>query len=462
MIQGTLNYKEIEFEFILDKENLQLRPKEKFEKKFVECFRQDLGNGAYTYKNNYLEDEYLIGQRLENYQYIIFIPESKNINTYFFTDFLYIKVKHVLYMNRLVPIDKLYIYCKELNAIYDIRQSIEKRGFNQNGEAELRLKSYEQNEGEEFEFKYKDKKVKCCFNISKTLHGKITEFPVQIRSQISLKFEATNDYMIISDLYDIVRKSIQYLCYRENVTMEEIKIYSKDEKNVYRQVGTFETRCEEIITEEDRILENRYISYDYIKDIIGNIFQSISNQDLYMRHFPLTYKDGKKENESTFIMTTAAFEWEFKKLYPKGIERSETTKEAQEEITEKINELKDNSTGKKKKIYKNLLKFIDLEGFSENLVYTCNDLNDIIFPFGDKLYKINNEHLDYKEMGERLSEQRNHFAHGDIDQEFIGLALLDLIFLKEIVYAMQLKRFGATDIEIKKSLNDLFNAGLQV
>ena len=181
-----------------------------------------------------------------------------------------------------------------------------------------------------------------------------------------------------------------------------------------------------------------------------------------MRHFPLTYKDGKKENESTFIMTTAAFEWEFKKLYPKGIEHSETTKEAQEEITEKINELKENSTGKKKKIYKNLLKFIDLEGFSENLVYTCNDLNDIIFPFGDKLYKINNEHLDYKEMGERLSEQRNHFAHGDIDQEFIGLALLDLIFLKEIVYAMQLKRFGATDIEIKKSLNDLFNAGLQV
>ena len=65
-------------------------------------------------------------------------------------------------------------------------------------------------------------------------------------------------------------------------------------------------------------------------------------------------------------------------------------------------------------------------------------------------------------MGERLSEQRNHFAHGDIDQEFIGLALLDLIFLKEIVYAMQLKRFGATDINIKKSLNTLFNAGLQL
>lgn len=462
MIQGTLIYKEIEFEFILNKRNLQLKPKEKFEKNFTECFRQDLGNGAYTDKDNYLEDEYLIGQRSDNYLYIIFIPDSKEINTNIFTDVLNIRVKHIIYMDKIVPIDKVYIYCKELNAIYDLRKSIEKRGFNENGEAELVLKPFEQNQAEKFEFIYKEKKVECDFNISKKLYGKITEFPVQIRSQISLKFETTNNYTIISDLYDIVKKFIQFLCYRKNITIEEIIIYSKDEKGVYRQVGTFETQANEVLTEEDRIIENRYISYDNIKDIVGNIFQSISNEDLYMRHFPLTYIDGKRENESTFIMTTAAFEWEFKKLYPKGILHSEITKEAQEEITKKINELKEDSTGKKKKIYKNLLKFIDLEGFAENLEYTCNELNDIIFPFGDKLYKINNEQLDYKEMGERLSQQRNHFAHGDIDQEFIGLALLDLIFLKEIVYAMQLKRFGATDIEIKKSLNDLFNAGLQV
>lgn len=462
MIQGTLNYKEIEFEFILDKENLQLKPKEKFENKFVECFRQELGDGAYTDKNNYLEDDYLIGQRLDNYQYLVFIPESKNINTNLFTDFLYLKVKHIIYMNKLVEIDKIYIYCKELNAIYDIRKSIEKRGFNENGEAELRLKPYEQNQAEEFEFNYKEKNVKCCFNILKKLYGKITEFPVQIRSQISLQFEKTDSYILIADFYDIVKKFIQFLCYRKNVTIEEIKLYSKDKENIYREVGTFETQSKDVLKEDERILENRYISYDFIKESLENIFQSIASQDLYMRHLPNTYKDGIIENESTFIMTTAAFEWEFRKLYPEGIPHSELTKKAKEETTEKINELIKESTGKKKKIYKNLLKFIDLEGFSDNLEYTCNELNDIIFPFGDKLYKINNENLDYKNMGERLSEQRNHFAHGDLDQEFIGLALLDLIFLKEVVYAMQLKRFGVTDENIRKSLNKLFNAGVSV
>ena len=458
MIQGILDYKEIKFEFIIDKESLQLKPKEEFKKRFIDCFRQSLGNGIYTNKENYLEDEYLIGQRSDNYQYIIFIPESKNIETYFFKDLLYIRVKHIIYMNKIVSIDKVNIYCEELNAIYDIRKSIEKQGFNENGESELRLKSFEENKAEKFEFTYKDQKVECDFNISKTLYRKITEFPVQIRSQISLKFDTTNNYMFISALYDIVKKFIQFLCYRENITIEEIQIYSKDEKEVYTQVGTLEAQGEEILPEEERILLNRYISYDYVKDIVGNIFQSISSQDLYMRHFPLSYKDGKEENEAIFVMTTVAFEWEFKKLYPKGIPHSETTVKAQEEITKKINELKEKSTGKKKKIYKNLLKFIDLDGFADNLEYTCNDLNDVIFDFGDKLYKINNEHLNYREMGERLSEQRNHFAHGDIDQEFIGLALLDLIFLKEIVYAMQLKRFGLNDENIRKSLKDLFNA----
>ena len=159
-------------------------------------------------------------------------------------------------------------------------------------------------------------------------------------------------------------------------------------------------------------------------------------------------------------MTTAAFEWEFKKMYKDGIPHSNKTNEAKEKAKSKIENLIRISKGKEKKIYKNLLKFITLEGFSENLEYTCNNLNEIIRPFGDRLYGLNNEKLDYKKMGERLAKQRNHFAHGDLDKEFIGLALLDLIFLEEIVYAMQLKKCGISNENIKRSLNKLFNAGI--
>ena len=85
------------------------------------------------------------------------------------------------------------------------------------------------------------------------------------------------------------------------------------------------------------------------------------------------------------------------------------------------------------------------------------DYDGIIGGFGKNLYSRNNVELNYNEMGERLADQRNHFAHGDLDQEFIGSSLLDLIFLEYIIYAMQLKYYGVSDENIRNAINDLFH-----
>lgn len=90
------------------------------------------------------------------------------------------------------------------------------------------------------------------------------------------------------------------------------------------------------------------------------------------------------------------------------------------------------------------------------IVQTGKDLSAVIGMFGEKLYHINGETLDYKEMGQRLADQRNHFAHGDLDKDFIGLSLLDLIYLENIIYALQLKHYGIDDLRIQKSINELF------
>lgn len=459
MIHGILKYKDVEFDFTLEGDNLKLIPKKDYEYKFQEEFRQKLDNGGYTDKNNYIEEKYLIGKRLENYERIVMIPKSKYIITYFLSDVLNIKIQYVIYLESLEPISGMTIYCKELNGIYDIRRAIEKNNFNKNGEAEVKLKSIDKTKTENFKFVVKNKEIECNLNISKTLYGKITEYPVKIRSAINLKFNQIHDYSFLVDLYNVIKKFIQYLCYRKNITIEDVNIYAIN-NGLYMPVGTFEIIDDDIIQEEDKILENRFISFECINGYESDILQSIADETLYMRHIPMSYKAGRIENEATFILTTAAFEWEFKKLFKDGIPHSTKSIIAKQNSTNEINKLIKNSNGKEKKIYKNLLKFISLEGFAEKLEYTCNKLNEIIYPFGKKLYELNNEELNYKKMGERLSEQRNHFAHGDLDKEFIGLALLDLIFLKEIVYVMQLKRFKIPDKNIKASLNKLFNAGI--
>ena len=73
---------------------------------------------------------------------------------------------------------------------------------------------------------------------------------------------------------------------------------------------------------------------------------------------------------------------------------------------------------------------------------------------------MNNEKLKYSEMGLRLSQQRNNFAHGNLDKDFIGLSLLDLIYLEYIVYAMQLKEYGVKTTFIQQAINDLFGCSI--
>lgn len=68
--------------------------------------------------------------------------------------------------------------------------------------------------------------------------------------------------------------------------------------------------------------------------------------------------------------------------------------------------------------------------------------------------------LNYSKMGERLSQQRNNFAHGNLDKDFVGLSLLDLIFLEIVLYSIQLKYYDLEDVSIKKALNELFHKNL--
>ena len=89
-------------------------------------------------------------------------------------------------------------------------------------------------------------------------------------------------------------------------------------------------------------------------------------------------------------------------------------------------------------------------------------LAETIDMFGKYLYSLNDEELNYSKMGERLSQQRNNFAHGNLDKDFVGLSLLDLIFLEIVLYAMQLKYYGLEDIDIKKAVNELFHKNLVI
>ena len=97
------------------------------------------------------------------------------------------------------------------------------------------------------------------------------------------------------------------------------------------------------------------------------------------------------------------------------------------------------------------------DSLESEIIHTGKVIDDIIGVFGKHLYHLNGEELKYPEMGKRLSSQRNHYAHGDLDQEFIGLSLLDLMYMEYVVYAIQLNYYGIDEKNIRRAINELFH-----
>ena len=163
-----------------------------------------------------------------------------------------------------------------------------------------------------------------------------------------------------------------------------------------------------------------------------------------------------------FVMITAAFEWEFRRLYPEGIKKRQQTIDAENAAEAALKLLYEDAKGKLKNLYKTLINNIKFAQFSSRIVHTGKSIGEITDVFGNRLYRLNGQNLKYSDMGERLGKQRNNYAHGNLDQEFVGLSLLDLIYLEMVVYAMQLKFYGITNINIQRSLNDLFHQSIMI
>ena len=155
-------------------------------------------------------------------------------------------------------------------------------------------------------------------------------------------------------------------------------------------------------------------------------------------------------------MITGAFEWEFRRLYPEGVPRSKKNREIEEIAESAIQDLIANSAGRLKKKYQFLKKLLKSDSLQNEILQVGKDYDDIIGKYGSNLYRLNKFELKYSEMGQRLASQRNHFAHGDLDKDFIGYSLLDLIYMQYIVYAMQLRYYGVSDQNIRRAINELF------
>lgn len=457
---GTLIYKEIEFTFVFDKSKLKLIPPKDKKREIELWFMKELKKGCYTFEDPVYIEQNLFGVSNETGHNIIFIPSHKSIgriNSNLIVDIEYYIVNKYEREN----IDRLAIKGPEITHIFPTTIALNKIDWKDNGEIGISTKTFEETTTEKEVFNVDGKEISIYFGISVSSSYKTGQSPINLNSTLFLEFEPINDYDFIIKLLNISKQFIQYLCYRKNIIFSNIELAAPTYNGLHEVFATLYKVKEELV-EEYPNEKGRYIKYDYIKGNIGKIVNDITIGNIYLKHLPETYELGRHINAGDLIMITAGFEWEFRRNYPDGVKKDNKTIVAEQNVTNLINGLISNNTGKSREILKYLKKSIEFNNLQSKIVTYGNDYREISDIFGQHLYNLNDEQLNYNDMGKRISDQRNNFAHGNIDKEFIGLSLLDLIYLEFIIYIMQLKYYEVEDEKIKRTVNDLFGRNLSI
>ena len=453
---GALQLKGKDFSFVFDEKNLRLIPEDKGV--IHEWIHREIVKGVYTFADPLtVEEPVLAGHCNETGNELIFlVPEGSGIdqNNGIFTIH---PLAYIVYKYKRKPISGISFTCQELDWIFPVgsayKVQLGTEGGN-HGIQSIMSKDFCDVTTNEQSFEFQKREVKTYISISRFFNSG-SRSPLEFASTLFFEFEETEDYLWVYGLIDIAIRFIRFLCNRQNIAFDSIVLSSREDDTQIDNAKMYLIGRKE---EDDQSrIEHRNIRYQYIEGYEGRILQEITNSTVYLRHLPISYRLGQTINAATFVMITAAFEWEFRKLFPDGVEKNKKLIDAEDKAKEILDGLITANTGELKGQFKFMRKLVGNDSLSSEIIYTGKELNDILEPLGNRLYGMNNQTFKYSEIGDRVSKQRNDFAHGNLDQEFDPLALLDIMFFKEVVYVMQLKRFGLSDRNILESINSLFN-----
>lgn len=457
---GRITYRDIEFDFSFDGDNLKLiPPDDKKAEVMWEWGMESIAPGVNIGPRPLcLNQTFLKGPCFETGKEIIFLF-FKNQRFGFYNSILEIQV--VGYIDYIIAgnkINQLSITCPEISAIHSHRKALNVSNNYEKGIIQIETKPFNETTTERKSFICNGVECGIEFAVTRGINwGKMEDSVLILRSCILLDFPETEDYDFIQDLCRIVKRTIEFLCYRKDIFLPEVTLYSGTEDGKQQVVGTLHLRNEEGTVDYKSINDGRYIRREYLEEKEGRLLNMISENSLYLRHIPEDYKSGRHYTAAKFIMIMAAFEWEYRKMYPEGVKKSVSHIEAENAVEKMIEGLIGEAINKKQKgILKHLLRLVRTDNLSSRINQIGNEYDDLVGAFGQYLYRINGAELKCSEMGKRLEKQRNNFAHGNLDQKFDGDTLNDIIYLEYLIYAMQLKRVGLSDDSIRKAINDLF------
>ena len=273
---GTCKYKDINFTFIFNGKELQLvPPSDKRETILTEWLLTAIAPGAYTVRTSLTMDEpYLIGTCNETNSTFIFIArQGGHIGSQNFVLLVPI-IAYIECRYNSVSIARMSFTSPVINCIHPVTKgfgcTLDRKDFTERGIFTVTTQSFNETTTVPQSFMVDDRPVSVNFSISSRLNIKLDEPPLILESAMNFEFDPTNDYYFIFRLWSVAKQFLQYLCYRKNIYLPEVALYTSTDKGGYEKFATMYVLNEDGDDEPSTLKSGRYIKQKFI-DYDGDV-----------------------------------------------------------------------------------------------------------------------------------------------------------------------------------------------
>ena len=451
---GYYRLRGVDFWFVFDGNILVLYPKDEANKKLAMCLtHKELNNGLYAYPGEAIEvnSPLVLSVHLQD-ELLILYPIS---TTYIVDDHLNgtlsLQVGSWFVAEETAKFSGLSINSDILDCAYDIQGAVDSSSLDANGRIVI---SSTRKEGHSFKFCFDGVEIEGYLSHARGVSFKNGELPIKIRSQLSLSFPETTDYVFLKDLIRTMHDFLAFIAQGYGYQYDEIKMLRR-----------FHTDNGSYFSEHAKFFENgrkcgckcpkKLIALKNNEDLARCIFQALGDEKLVLEHLPQIIEK-ESYNASRLIMMLAALDKTMEMIYPGKIEYSQEGLESRNAINNALDALiADNASSRLKSDVAWLKKTLrKSESLQSRICKFAKDHKAIFSGLSCDVFETHKMRIAFFK---RITAARNKIAHGDFDA-FKDYSFDDIEGTNQLLLAVQLVLIGIeSDGEIAAIVNGAYS-----
>ena len=328
----------------------------------------------------------------------------------------------------------------------------------------------ERKELKSFDITVDDVPCHVCFRLRSEGIWRFAKSHMTAFTDLVICFSETSDTDFLKKIYLLVDMVFAFICNRRNTTCLSMKAIGKG-KGTFTQNGelvngmvphTFEIYYIDYYREEPEVQDvimktwwaNDFLAHiDTLFDLVAKDLSGIEDENgrgtISIESVHPSLKRRRKIDLQLSLQIASAFEFYVRKYLPTMIEE----KKYHKEIKQVLEQIYKTSTGKKRKVAKNLMEHVVSEPALEDKVWKVyhgyGKWNSLAPCISEDWFKEN----EIKTLGSEMNQWRNDLAHSKREYKPNSNTIRAVRLIEHLNYAIVLRELGYKDKEIKEILS---------